>query len=373
MDASAMNASMSESMGTSLNGSLSSPVAVIEILGREGQVLHCHRFRKWPVCIGRSARCDLVLDDVHLAPEHAVLDWPSLVLEVPHALGVMPQATLRLLPSLNGGWLSGRRLQAGDTVTLPDEVQFQLGATSLRWRNSAAPLAPEQPLERHQHPSHLPAMAVRPAWVRALLMVLVWLALLGLNQWSSLNPGAKLLDYAGSVLGPLSLLLVWTALSALVSQLFQRRFPFLAHLCVVLPLLIARQALDLAVPLLAYALSWPRLMAATELIDIFGLALMLSLQAALIWPRQRTRRVVAVVLASLCLMVLGLEAARRQEQQYWFGPPYLSALPPPMFRWASPKSPDALIESLRPLEAQLATRAAKDNDQAGGGAGDDGE
>jgi hypothetical protein len=62
------------------------------------------------------------------------------------------------------------------------------------------------------------------------------------------------------------------------------------------------------------------------------------------------------------LLGLGLQIGSRQEQQYVFGPPYLASLPPPALRVASPKPPEALIESLKPLKAELARQARKDND-----------
>ena len=38
--------------------------AVIEVLGRDGQVRRCHRVQAWPLAIGRSPDCELVLDEI---------------------------------------------------------------------------------------------------------------------------------------------------------------------------------------------------------------------------------------------------------------------------------------------------------------------
>ena len=328
-------------------------IGVLELLGREGQVLRVERITQWPLRIGRSAACELVLDDPHLAAEHAQLDWTQ----------AGPQ--LKLLPSLNGGWLGELRLLAGDAIDLHELSQIQLGASQMRWRSLDAALAPEQPLESHLHRLQAQHLHLRPGLLPVLALLLLWLALVAGQQWSQLNPGGPWMDYSSAVLGPLTGLLAWVGFCALLTQLFRRSFPFVAHLRIALRLLILRLLLGLALPALAYAFSWPRLMVLDDLIDAFGLALLLGMHASLIWPAKRTHARIAIGLTVLACLALGLDMARRQEQQYWLGPAYLSALPPPALRLVEPKPVSELIDSLRPLEAELAAQAKKENDQAG--------
>ncbi|MGS0757914.1 hypothetical protein ACVBEH_26510, partial [Roseateles sp. GG27B] len=152
-------------------------------------------------------RCEVVLDDSHLAAEHAELQWPEGDGESDAAVG----ARLSLLPSRNGGWLGERRLAAGDTAALPGLALFQLGNSHLRWRSSAEALAPELPLQAHQQRR----AKVAAAWVPVL--ALLWLGLLWFDQWSGLNPGSPWVDYSGAVLIPLGVLLMWAALWSLVT------------------------------------------------------------------------------------------------------------------------------------------------------------
>ncbi|WP_310384659.1 FHA domain-containing protein [Roseateles sp.] len=320
-------------------------IAVIEVLGRDGQVRQVQRLTHWPARIGRSPLCEVVLDDPHLAAEHASLQWGEA------------GASLLLMPSLNGGWMGERRLNAGDTAALGAAASFQLGASQLRWRSNAGALAPEQPLQQHQQR----AAKVGSAWVPALLVL--WLGLLWFDQWSGLNPGAPWVEYSGAVLGPLVLILAWAALWSLLTQLFQHRFPFVTHLRRALIGVTGLHLVAVSLPLLAFALSWPRLLVLEALAFPCGVAALLWWHASLVWPR--ARRWLALAALSGLATLLVLTVARRQEQQYWLGPAYLSALPPPALRLVEPKSPQALIDALRPLEAELARQANKDNDTPG--------
>ncbi|MDM4766349.1 FHA domain-containing protein [Pelomonas sp. SE-A7] len=320
---------------------MGSQAALIEILDRDGQVRALHKIAQWPLSLGRSPDCDLVLADAHVAGQHALLQWGE------------EGAELVLLPSLNGGWVDERRLQAGESAALGVGGLFRLGNTWLRLRTSAQALPAEQPL-------HHEASGWRHhAWWPALL--LLWMGLLWFDQWSALNPGSPWIDYSGAVLAPLSVLLVWAALWSLINQLFQHRFPFVMHLKRALVALTGLHVLSAALPLVAYSLSLPRLMAIDAIAFPLGLAALLWWHASAVWPR--AKRWMAVMLGALLLLGLLLNVAKRQEQQHWLGPAYLSALPPPALRLASPKPPEVLIDSLRTLREQLAKQAKRDNEE----------
>lgn len=318
-------------------------IAVIEVLGRDGHPRLVQRISEWPARIGRAPRCEVVLDDGHLAAEHACLHWDE-------AGG----PRLEMLNSLNGGWHGESRLQAGQSVELGDSELLQLGTTHLRWRRDSASLAPELPMQQHQQR----AAKVAAAWVPGLL--LLWLGLLWFDQWSALNPGSPWIEYSGAVLLPLIVILGWSALWALVTQVFQHRFPFVTHLRRALIGVTGLHLVALVLPLLAYAFSLPRLMVLDALAFPCGVAALLWWHASLVWPRARRGLALAVGAGLLTLLVLNI--ARRQEQQHWLGPAYLSSLPPPSFRLVEPKPAQNLLDALRPLEAELARQANKDND-----------
>lgn len=325
------------------------PAAVVELLGRDGRVALVQRVTAWPVRIGRSPACDVVLDDAHLAAEHAELH-----------LDASGAVRLKLLPSRNGGQLGRQRLAAGDEATLPPGGTFQLAGCSLRLRTAADPLPAE----------HLLIVDKARHWALVPVLLLSMLFIQWADRWSAVDPDARWVDYASPLLGPLALVLGWAGLWSLASQLFQHRFPFTAHLRRVLVVVVALQVLEWLLPTVAYALSWPRLMVIESLSTPVAGAALVAWHARLVWPG--ARRILGGGIAALVLLGLGLQVGNRQEQQYVFGPPYLASLPPPVLRLVAPKPPEALIESLQPLKAELARQARKDNegaadDEAGGG------
>jgi hypothetical protein len=313
--------------------------AVVELLGRDGRATLVQRVTRWPVRIGRSPACDIVLDDAHLAAEHAELH-------------LRPEGgvQLKLLSSRNGGSVGGKRLAAGAEAALPEGGGFQLAGCSLRLRTSADVLAPEQALivQQARHWALLPALLLA-------MLFFQWV-----DRWSAVDPDARWVDYASPLLAPLAFVLAWAGLWSLASQLFQHRFPFTAHLRRALVVIVALQVLEWLLPAVAYAFSWPRLMVLESLATPVGAAALIAWHARLVWPG--ARRTLNVGITALLLLGLGLQIGSRQEQQYVFGPPYLASLPPPALRVASPQPPEALIESLKPLKAELARQARKDND-----------
>jgi len=327
-------------------------VAVVEVLGRDGRVQGVHRIERWPARIGRSPGCEVVLDDVHLAAEHAELRWDA---DAPE---------LALLPSLNGGWLGERRLEPGARHGLAPVALLQLGASQLRWRSTQAPLPPEQPLEPHQRQT---ARAARAPLV--FLLLCAWLGLLVLDRWLGVEPGTKLVEYSTVVLGPLAIALGWAGLWSLMSQLFQHRFPFSTHLGRALLVGVGLELIGFVLPGVAYMFSWPRLVALEGFATTFAVAGLIWWQATLVWPR--ARKTLAVTLGVLAALSLGLQAARNVDHQYWFGPNYLAALPMPQLRVARPVTPEAFVDSVRPLEAQLKRAAHHDGEDAGAGEDDD--
>ena len=89
------------------------------------------RVREWllpPRCLlGRSRRCDIVLEDPVVSSEHALLRWRDGVWE------------LQDLHSRNGTYVGGRLLAGGEKIGLDAAAEFGLGQRQANFRIDAGP------------------------------------------------------------------------------------------------------------------------------------------------------------------------------------------------------------------------------------------
>ncbi len=287
--------------------------------------------------IGRGLDCEICLDDPHLAAEHALLD-----------IAAEARASLTLLPSLNGAQQGRRQHRAGSRLDWPADGQLQLGHTRLRLRHAAAALAPER------------AVLHAPRWLGLLLLTLSALLLLFVDTWLGATPSAGWQDYAGPVLGVFAAVLVWAALWALLTQLFQRRFPFFLHLKRALIYVLALGLLSWLLPALAFVASWPALLLPAKLLPVLATAGLVYWHARDVWPKARF--VLASFLVGGLLMWLAMGWTRQDALQHRWREPYLSTLLPPQFRAAPLRSVDALMEDAAALRGPLAEKAKRDAD-----------
>lgn len=285
--------------------------------------------------IGRALDCEICIDDPHLAPEHALL-----------AIGPEPLAQLTLLPSLNGAQQGRRRYAAGEQLPWPADGLLQLGHSRLRLRHAAAALAPER------------ALLHAPRSLGLLLLGLAALVLVAWETWLGLEPGANWLAYGGPVLGLAGVLLVWSGLWSLLTQLFQRRFPFFAHLRRALVYLIVIQLGGLLLPALGFIASAPGLLLPAKLLVPLASVGLVYAHARDVWPRARF--VLKTFLAGGVLMWLAMGWTRQENLQHRWREPYLSTLLPPQLRAAPLRSVDALMQDAAALRAPLTEKANVD-------------
>lgn len=287
--------------------------------------------------IGRSLDCEVCLDDPHLAAEHALL-----------VVGPEPSAQLTLLPSLNGAQQGRRRHAAGERLDWPADGVLQLGHTRLRLRHAAAALAPER-AELHA-----------PKGLGLLLLGLAALLLVALDTWLGQEPGANWLAYVGPVLGIGAGLIIWAALWALLTQLFQRRFPFFTHLRRALVYLILISGLGWLLPALAFVASAPWLLLPAKLLPVLASVGLVYWHARDVWPR--VRFVLKSFLIGGLLMWLAMGWTRQESLQHRWREPYLSTLLPPAWRAAPLRPVDALLQDAAALRAPLAEKAKLDSE-----------
>ena len=332
-------------------GTVSEPLklAVVEILDREGHARQAVPVSRWPVTIGRAVDCDIVLDDPYVAAHHATLD------ETGDALAVQVGETV------NGAALSSRRLASNERAYLNAGDVLQVGATRLRIRRPADAVAPERPFTHDQPP---------PPFLLLAALVGVFALLNFAERWITVDPGGRVIDYLPTVLGTLLGLAVWCGFWALGSRLFRHRFDYGHHLRIAASYFVATSIVAVALPLLAYSLGWAFFSRASGIVAGAVLWAMVFAHMSLMLPSRR--QFLAIGMSVLFVAATGLYLTRNYQTNHrLFSELYVSALAPPVLRFASPVPTSRFIEDARNLKATLDARV-KDDD-SGAGAGDDDE
>lgn len=318
-------------------------IALIELLERDGRVARVVDVHAWPVTLGRALANLVVLDDPHVAAEHARI--------APDDAGVL---RLTVGNSVNGVQVGSRRLAAGQSLALAEGQPLGLGGQRLRLRLRGDALAPERPMGA-------------PAAARGLLLLaLVLGALVAAAHWVGLDPGVDFTAWLPVVLGLPAMLAGWCGAWALASKLFQHRFDFWGHLGIALPWLVAMQASSVLVPHLAASLGWPWLWQANA--PLQGLLGALLLRAHLAHMLPLHTRAVGMAVAALAALSGGVAlAVNLASHDRPTAAPYMATLPLPELRLDASGAPQDLVQAMAPLREALARRvreAAADEAEA---------
>lgn len=311
-------------------------LALIELLERDGRVRQAIEVRRWPVTIGRAFDNDVVLDDAHVAPLHArIVQDAGGALQLEVAQGV-----------LNAVRAGAATVGAGQQGPLPRGA-WQIGASPLRVRWPGEALKPER------------VLAAGGAWWWLALLAALLLALELGEVLVGLDPGARVTAWLFPALAVAGAVVVWAGLWGLASKIFQHRFAFLPHLSIALRWLLAIGVLDLLLPLLGFALSWPGLVASGGLLTgLLGLG-MLFQHARLVLPAHR--RAAGLTLASVWVLGTGAGAINlHQSSDRWFGPLYMHQLAPPTLRLAPTVPVASFVQEAAALKAKLAQSVRSD-------------
>nr|WP_316643712.1 FHA domain-containing protein [uncultured Roseateles sp.] len=316
-------------------------LGVLELLDRDGSVRQYVDIRQWPVRIGRDLQCDLVLDDVHVAAEHAQISLLHSDLD-----GEPDRLHLTVGNTVNGVLAQGRQLKAGDALLLASGDEWQLGRSRLRLRLATAELAPEQALQ---------AVADTPWWMLALalLAALLWVA--GESYVGS-EPDGFWSSYVKDGFTVLVGLAVWAALWALVTKLFQHRLEFWRHVWLATLAALVVSVLTFVLALLAYATSIEVLGRLGGVLSSLVLSALIYGHLLVVQPRRgKTLRWFAGGMCALMLASnLGLNWYRFERLS---GELYLSQLFPPVLRVAPGASVDQFLDEAKRLQPALERKA----------------
>jgi pSer/pThr/pTyr-binding forkhead associated (FHA) protein len=146
-------------------------LGVVDVLDRDGHTRLVAPVWRWPITVGRAIDCDVVLDDVHVAPVHATITETDGVL------------TVLAGDTINGVRLDRRRIAAHQVAELPPGSVLEIGATRLRVRRTSDALVPERPL------------ALDPSYRRIVLLFAAFIAWNVAEFWLNADPGVRVTDY----------------------------------------------------------------------------------------------------------------------------------------------------------------------------------
>ncbi len=245
---------------------------------------------------------------------------------------------------------------AGSTARLPPSGALCVGVTGLRVRLAGEVLAPEQRFVDLRETERRRAATL-------VLLVVLAAAWRGFDLWLSSVPGESGSSAIGRYLAAPVGLLVWCALWALGSKLFQHRFAFWPHLrLALLWLMIAFVSVAVAGQV-AFAFSLPALVRVGHLVFVGALATLLWQHMSLVMPRQR--RAFGAAVASAVVAGGGLLLADRAlQQEPLVGDLYLGTISIPALRLARPVSAEAFVQSAAPLEKKLSKWSKASGDDA---------
>lgn len=316
-------------------------LALLELLDRDGSVRRYLEVKQWPVSIGRGIHCDLVLDDLHVAAEHARISMLPAEGE-----GSTEQLLLTVGQSINGVQLPRQHLTAGQSCILHSGDEWQIGRTRMRLRLAGAPLAPEQALLHvHQLPPWMP--------VASLLALLVWTA--G-DAFVRSDPDRFGSTFVREVITLWGVLAVWAAIWSLVTKIFQHRLNFWHHVGLTVLAVLAGSVASALLSMLAYASS-------IEILGRLEAPLFSALASGLIYAhllavQPQRRNTLRWFAGSMCaLMLVGSVGVSWYRFERISSELYLSTFFPPAMSLSPSVGVDQFLDEAKDLQAPLERKA----------------
>lgn len=299
----------------------------IEILARNGDVLHRHKVDALPIRLGRSYDNDVILDDAHSAAAHAIVDANE-----------QGELVLRDLGSQNGTYLKGKRQTS---VVLGGDTMVRLGHTRLRVRAADFPVAAEiADTTMHGWEGTVPA-AIGLALIAIFTCLETWL--------SDVEPFA-LIRYLLVLASSLAAGLLWSGLWALANRLFGSHARLGRHLFILGSGLATVGLWKIGSAALAYAWSAETFTRYGNLVTLAIACGMLFFHLITIKPHHPRRFAVScwvMLVAGAGLMLMtNLQGTGRAADEL-----YMSVLLPPEVRHSADRSVDQFMADAAKLKA----------------------
>jgi hypothetical protein len=313
----------------------SRPLGSLEILNRNGHVLHRHAWDGSPVRIGRAHDNELVVIDPYVCPHHLQLSLQD----------GQPQA--QDLDSLNGSYLGGSKSRQ-NTMLLRDGQTIHFGHSQLRFHSGSSEVVPTL-----RDTARLGLLSMLGNfWVLVGTAVLALLALYASELLE--DPGKlKALGIAEEMSYPLIGITVWAGFWALMNRVLAHRFNFPAHLAIAFAGIVALFALSQLTMLFSFALDldamawWLRWFSR---ISILGLVVFAHLR----YFSQATAHRQALLAGFAALLLFGTPAVGSLIEKTQFSSlPWLDPLLlPPAYQWVAGDSIEDFMDQAQSLQAK---------------------
>lgn len=307
----------------------------IEMLARNGDVLHRHQVDTLPIRLGRGYDNDFIIDDAYAAPSHAVVEARE-----------DGELVLRDLGTRNGVIHHGKRhntlLMTGDTV-------IRIGHTNLRIRAKDFKVAPEL-LDRTRH-----------GW-EGLAPGLIGMLMIGLfatfTVWLSDTQSFQLARYLQALAYGIGGGLIWGGAWAFANRLFGRHARLGRHLFIFGCGLAAITLYKVFSSVTAYAFSLESLTRYSSHVAILIAAGVLFYHLNTVKPHN-TRRF-AVTCLILAILASGLTLLSNEQRTGQLADsPYMSVVLQPSMRVSPDHTVDEFMGDVNGLKAQLDVERTK--------------
>lgn len=307
----------------------------IEMLARNGDVLHRHQVDDLPIRLGRGYDNDFILDDAFAAPRHAIIE-----------AGENGEMVLRDLGTKNGVIHQGKRktslVMTGDTV-------IRLGHTTLRVRGADFPVKPEL-LDRTMHGWE----GAIPGFVGLLLIGMFAL----FTMWLSDTQAFQLVRYLQALAYGVGAGLLWGGAWAFANRLFGRHARLGRHLFIVGCGLAALTLYKILSSTLGYAFSIEGLVLYGSHAAIVIVAGVVFFHLGTVKPHQTRRFSIACLI--LALLASGLTLISNEQRRGQIADDlFMSVLMPPSIRVSPDHSVTEFMGEVQTLKAKLDAERTK--------------
>ena len=311
---------------------------VVETLDSHGRVSARERIAltesKRGFTIGRGANAEVMVDDAHAAPLHAMVE-------------VAEDGSMHVtdLGSLNGVIAGSQRHAGVQQLPLPDG-RLQIGRTHLRLRTARETLPAEKPDRAGLAGSG--KLSARIVLRMVLAGGLLCLAYTGYSVWLE-APRDFAPAFVGAMLSILAGMALWAAIWGLLSRVLQGEWRWLTHLAIPLSIVAGLLVLDFAFDLAWFTLDLrlPRLHEIVLVVAALALLLFLHLVNATAIARRRAA-IIAVLLPTLVVGATQWVAARGQARNVNYTGDAVQVLPP-AFRLRPGMAADEYFSQARQL------------------------